>query len=519
VPRSEPPEPAPEERELIGQTLDGKYLVVRLLGRGGMGAVYEARNVATHKRVAVKVLSSPELAQHPELVRRFFQEARAGAIVESEHVVQVYDSGWDAASRNPYMVMELLEGEDLESVMRRLRVLPPATAAKIVLQVATGLAKAHAAGIIHRDIKPANVYLVQRESGELVVKLLDFGVAKVRVQHFQETQAGLTRTGSLLGTPLYMSPEQAKGRSGVDARSDVWSLGVMLYELLSGRIPYTEASTLGELIISICTEEIPLLQDLAPWVPAELAEVTHRAISRDVDKRYADAAALRDALLALVADGPRLTGEMLVTLSESQRGQVAPRFEVSDSGMLRARSRDGLAVTQVAPAPGSRALRWLAIASALVVVLGLAGFAIVSGLRPRPEPAVATHSGPPLVVLMSAEREPPVTPAAPRRFRLEVAPERVSVTIDGKSAELDGRHVTLEGHPGEVRRVKLELEGRSAEHTIAITESGLLPASVSLPSAPAPRVPVQRTPKPESAPSPGPAPVKPKPKLESNWPG
>jgi eukaryotic-like serine/threonine-protein kinase len=348
VDSSTPREPEPDERELIGRIIDGKYSIVRLVGRGGMGAVYEARNVSTHKRLAVKVLSSPELAQQPELVRRFFQEARAGAIVESEHVAQVFDSGWDAATRMPYMVMELLEGEDLEALMRRTGPLSPRVAANIVLQAAAGLAKAHAADVVHRDIKPANLYLVTRESGDVVVKLLDFGVAKVRAQHFQQTQAGLTRTGSLLGTPLYMSPEQAKGKSSIDARTDVWSLGIVLYELLCGRIPYTEAATLGELILSICTEDIPLLQDKAPWVPPELAEATHRAISRDADKRFADAAALRDALLKLLPDGPRLTSEMLIPLSESQRGLVAPRYENIDSGMLHAKSRGGLAVTQTA---------------------------------------------------------------------------------------------------------------------------------------------------------------------------
>src|SRR5262245_50655934 len=173
----------------------------------------------------------------------------------------------------PYMVMELLQGQDLDAWMKQLGAMPPLVAARIVLQAATGLAKSHALGIVHRDIKPANLFLAERENGELCVKLLDFGVAKVRMQHFQVTQAGLTQTGSILGTPTYMSPEQAKGRSGIDARSDVWSLGVVLYELLSGGSPYPQASTLGELILSICSDDIPLLQDRAPWVPPELAEI------------------------------------------------------------------------------------------------------------------------------------------------------------------------------------------------------------------------------------------------------
>jgi eukaryotic-like serine/threonine-protein kinase len=512
------PESTTNPDPIIGTVIDEKYALVRLLGRGGMGAVYEGRNVQTHKRVAVKLLSSHELVQYPDLVRRFFQEARAGSVVESEHVVQVFDSGTDSATRAPYMVMELLSGEDLEACMKRVGALPPVTAAKILLQAASGLSKAHALGIVHRDIKPANLFLVARESGDLTVKLLDFGVAKVRMQHFQDTQAGLTRTGSLLGTPVYMSPEQAKGRSEIDARSDVWSLGIVLYELLTGRVPYTQASSLGELIISICTEDIPLLQDHAPWVPAQLAEIVHRAVSRDIEKRFRDAAELRDALAQLLPDGPRLTPDLLISVSEAQRALIATRFEVTDSGILRAKSRDGMAVTQ-ATAPSRTLAPLFAVLAALLVVLLGAGALTWRYLGTRSAPPPPASSGPPIVVLMSSEPPPVIAPRV-QSFSLEVSPRGVKVSVDGRDAPVRDGNVQLSGVAGEVRKVKLELEGKSKESDVAVTAGGLVPSSLELPiRASAPRgKPAPAGSKPATKPTPTEL-GKPAGKLDPNWPG
>src|SRR5688572_22234464 len=354
-PTSQPPnsqhEMAAQTETMVGQTIAGKYELLSLLGMGGMGAVYEGRNAATLKRVAVKVLLSPELAQHQQVVKRFFREAQASSVIESDHIVQIFDSGSDPQTGFPYMVMELLNGEDVEHTIKKFSALQPLAAAKVILQAATGLAKAHEAGIVHRDIKPANLFITKRDSGDLVVKLLDFGIAKVKMEGYSEASAGLTRTGSMLGTPLYMSPEQAKGSSGIDARSDVWSLGCVLYELLCGQLPYGDASSLGELMVSIITADIPLLQDKAPWVPPELAEVAHRAMSRDLARRFQNAGEMRDALAALVQDGSRITGDMLVGLSAEQRAFVAPRLQMTDDGMLRATTRTGLSVTQIGVAP------------------------------------------------------------------------------------------------------------------------------------------------------------------------
>ena len=310
---------------MMTAVIAGKYKLVRLIGQGGMGAVYEGRNLTTTKRCAVKLLLSPELAGNADIVKRFHREARACAVIESDHTVEVFDSGADPQTGTPYMVMELLQGEDVESLRTRLSPLSPVAAAKIVLQAATGLAKAHEAGIVHRDIKPANLFISRRDSGELIVKLLDFGIAKIKMENFAQTATGLTRTGAMLGTPLYMSPEQTKGASAVDPRTDVWSLGMVLYHLLSGSLPYPEDPSFAELMVAILTADIPLLQDRAPWVVPELAEVTHKAISRALDKRYLHAGEFRDALTALLPPSPRLLPEELVAVPQEQRDFVAPR--------------------------------------------------------------------------------------------------------------------------------------------------------------------------------------------------
>ncbi|HEY4160042.1 MAG TPA: serine/threonine-protein kinase, partial [Polyangiaceae bacterium] len=377
---------------LAGQVIADKYELVRLLGQGGMGAVFEGRNRTTLKRCAVKLLISPEYSSNPEIMKRFFREARAGSIVESDHIVEIYDSGVDPRGF-PYMVMEYLNGEDLEHALKREGALSPLSATKVMLQAATGLAKAHEKGIVHRDIKPANLYLTQRDNGELVVKLLDFGIAKVKMDAFQETSPGLTRTGSMLGTPLYMSPDQIKRASDIDASSDIWSLGVVLFECLSGQLPWGNVDSLGELMAAILTHELPLLQNLAPWVPPELAEIVHRAISRDASKRIRTGAELRDLLAGIVPDGDRLTPATLTGVTVDQRAFVAPRLELSDDGMLRATARTGLSVTQFTePKKAKSGSGALLAAVTAVAVLGIGGVAAwkMKHTTPSPEPALVS---------------------------------------------------------------------------------------------------------------------------------
>jgi serine/threonine-protein kinase len=426
-------------------------------------------------------LVSPELAQHQEAVKRFFREARASSVIESDHIVQIFDSGSDPRTGFPYMVMELLNGEDLEHTVRRFGALQPLVAAKLMLQAAMGLAKAHEHQTVHRDIKPANIFLTRRETGELVVKILDFGIAKVKMEKFSETSSGLTRDGSMLGTPLYMSPEQAKGSPNIDVRSDVWSLGVVMYELLSGALPWAEASSLGELMVAIITADLPLIQDKAPWVPPELAEITHRAISRDITKRYQSAGELRDALLAIVPDGPRITPDMLQGIDPNHRAYVAPRLKMTDDGMLRATTRTGLAVTQAQPPKkkSNTAVVAAALMGGVVLLGGVAAVAISK--KSQAEATTSSRPEPPPIIKSVIVTERVQAEVEKKKFDLIVsAPPEVEVTIDDQPATLASDKVTISGAPGATKRVKLTLGDQVQEQTVAITESGLLPPRIEL---------------------------------------
>jgi len=399
--------PAPTQK-LVAR----KYQLVRLVSAGGMGAVYEAINVDTRGRCALKLLR-PDVADNLDFKERFFREARACSVVSSDHIVKVFDSGTDDETSSPYLVMEYLEGEDVEATKARLGAMEPTACLKIVLQATLGLAKAHAAGIIHRDIKPANLFLTTNDAGDLILKILDFGIAKIKVDRLLETSTGITRSQVLLGTPLYMSPEQCKGAAKIDARSDVWSLGVVLWELLSGSSPFRHPRSLGALMASIITEDLPLIQDLAPWVSAPVAEVVHRAMSRDIEKRYGNAAELRDALLHVTPGGSQLRAAMLERVSLEQRSTLAPRYELRDKGLLSP-SRLELATTVILhPGMGGRRrlfMLGLALALAVLVAIGLGRFL----LRDRFGPAGSASHGVPGPSLPPQQRQdPPPVSVAP----------------------------------------------------------------------------------------------------------
>ena len=294
-----------------------------------MGAVYEARHAGTGRRCAVKVIAGEALAKSEDIVNRFRREAMASGAIESQYIAQVMDTGVDPQSGSPYIVMELLVGEDLEQTVKRLGPLPPDVALRIGAQACLGLQKAHESGVVHRDIKPANIFLTRRDGGELVAKLLDFGIAKVTVDPLSSTDGkSLTRTGSLLGSPLYMSPEQALGQKTIDHRTDVWSLGVVLYEALTGATPHPSAETLGVLIMRICSEPPPPVQELAPWVPPEIAAVVHRALALDPAARWASASEMFAAMRALLPGGHSLDESMLAALSAEARQAKAARFSL-----------------------------------------------------------------------------------------------------------------------------------------------------------------------------------------------
>jgi serine/threonine-protein kinase len=298
---------------VIDQTLDGRYRLLRLLGQGGMGSVYEAEQIDTGCRVAVKVLSGAGAAQNPSLVARFALEARAAGQLETPHVVRVLDAGIDAALGVPFMAMELLHGDDAQALMLARGALAPEVAVRIVAQACLGLAEAHEAGVVHRDIKSANLFLSRGEGEAITVKIVDFGLAKASFGAAPlQGEGGLTRTGTILGSPLFMAPEQARGARDADARSDIWSMGVVLFHLLTGRIPHEEIDGLGELLITICSDAPPRVRDFAPWVSAEIDAIVDRALRLDPRERFQRADDMLGALFRLLPAGSAVSQSMLL---------------------------------------------------------------------------------------------------------------------------------------------------------------------------------------------------------------
>ena len=272
-----------------GQMIAGKYRVERVLGRGGMGFVVACMHVAMERRVALKLLL-PEVTRNPELVARFAREARAAGIIQSEHVAKVLDVGTleDGA---PFMVMEYLEGKDLADVVRSRGALPGQEAIEYVLQAGEALAEAHAAGIVHRDLKPANLFLTSRPDGSPSVKVLDFGISKVN----RAGEAGMTQTQSVMGSPNYMAPEQLKSARTVDARADIWALGIILQELLTGDVAF-KADTVPELYVAILQDHPIPLRAKRPDAPAAIEAIVYRCLEKDPARRFQTVAELATAL-------------------------------------------------------------------------------------------------------------------------------------------------------------------------------------------------------------------------------
>lgn len=278
-----------------GEVLDGKYRIEKMLGEGGMGAVAKATHLVRRAPVALKFMS-PAILSMAGTVERFVNEGVAASQIDSDHVVKVFDVG-RLPTGAPYLVMEFLDGRDLSDVITNEGPRIEATrAVHFTLQMLRALHTAHTAGIVHRDMKPSNCFVIEKDGEPDFLKLVDFGISKVRVD--DERASNLTRTNSALGTPLYMSPEQARSPRDVDARSDLYSVGAILYEMLCGRTPYTsETGEYTEILFKIFTTEPDSLLAIQPDVPEGLAAVVHRALLRDRDARFGSALEMAEALV------------------------------------------------------------------------------------------------------------------------------------------------------------------------------------------------------------------------------
>ncbi len=279
-----------------------RFRLNRQLGQGGMGSVWHATHLALDIPCAVKFIEG-EIAQLPEAQARFEREAKAAAQLRSPHVVQILDHGvWQGT---PYIAMELLDGEDLGKRLTRLGRMAPNEVLRVIGQVCRALTKAHSVGIVHRDLKPDNIFLVPDDDRE-IAKVLDFGIAKA-------TNSGLdgsnTKTGAMLGTPYYMSPEQAQGIKAVDARSDLWSLAVIVFQALTGKLPF-ESEALGDLLVRIIVAPVPMPSQVVGDLPPTFDRWWERASQRDPAARFQSARELGDALAMAFGHSQGLSGEM-----------------------------------------------------------------------------------------------------------------------------------------------------------------------------------------------------------------
>lgn len=346
-----PPTPQP------GELLLGKYRIERELGVGGMGVVLAATHEQLGQRVAIKLLRA-ELTRNDEVRSRFRREAQVAARIKSRYVTRVQDVG-ELDDGGAYMIMEYHEGEDLKGVLARSGKLPVATAVDYVLQAAAGLAEAHDAGVVHRDLKPANLFLAEMADGSREIRVLDFGVSKLVTEGGAQAET-LTRTSALLGSPLYMSPEQMRSAKNVDRRADIWALGAILYELCTGRRPF-EARSVLELASKILLEEPMPVRELVPSAPAALARCIERCMRKDRDARYADVAELAADLAALAgSDGRDAAAEILPVAPSAvaptvfdDAGPVSTTVPFGASPVVSSSELERT-VTDVAPSPTKR---------------------------------------------------------------------------------------------------------------------------------------------------------------------
>ena len=388
----------------VGEIFAEKYRIESVLGLGGMGIVLAATHIHLEERVAIKLLL-PAIAENPEYVARFLREGRAAIKIRSEHVGRMIDVGKPAVGP-PYLVMEHLLGTDLSNVLEARGPLPIAQAVDYLLQAGEALAEAHSMGTVHRDLKPGNLFLTTRPDGTECVKVLDFGISKVAEGITPSADYSMTKSTTLMGSPIYMSPEQLRSLRSVDHRTDIWALGVILFEMLCGKPPF-EGDTLPDLSVKIIVTEPPLLRSKRPDAPATLEAIISRCLEKEVGKRVADIAELATLLApfgSFTAAGSleRILKVTAPTSSPSitSSGRISIRDPHSSSNPILVHA-EGVARTEVAwdtlrdvplALERRKAPRWLVIASLTSIGLAVVGVValllVYSNGKPRSPPQV-----------------------------------------------------------------------------------------------------------------------------------
>jgi serine/threonine-protein kinase len=367
-------EAAPQVPVSPGDVLLGKYVVERVIGAGGMGVVVAVKHRDLQELYAMKFMLPAALA-NDQAVDRFVREARAAAKLKSEHVAKVHDVG-RLENGSPYMVMEYLTGRDLEATLQVQGPLAPDVAATYVLQACDAIAEAHEAGIVHRDLKPANLFLTKRANGSPCIKVLDFGISK---SISEEQMNSMTKTSAIMGSPYYMSPEQMRSSKNVDGRTDIWALGVILYQLSTGRVPFP-----GETITEVCSGVLadePAALTAFPGIPEAFDGIVRRCLQKNPGLRFGNARELASALAVVAGASPGTSGlnlQVAGALPGARAGTGAmpgPPPGLTEQLAKSSPGQPGQTQTEfsrgAAPAPAKR--------SSAPVVLALLGFAVVGG--------------------------------------------------------------------------------------------------------------------------------------------
>ncbi len=484
----------------IGDIIDGKYRIVRLLGEGGMGSVFEGENIRIHRQVAIKILHS-SVAESADAVQRFEREAQAAGRIGSEHIVEVLDLG-ELPGGDRYMVMEYLDGEALDQRIKSRGRLAPREAAKIVVELLDGLRAAHDAGIVHRDLKPENVYLLRNKGGrEDFVKIVDFGISKF---NSLGGEFSMTRTGAVMGTPYYLSPEQAKGDRTLDHRADIYAVGVILYEAIAGAVPF-DGETFNELLFKIVLEPVKPLSTVAPEIDDAFSAIVNKAMAREPDARFGSAAELQDALKSWLAGQPVEVKTMPHGVSNvrAAAGHAATGIDKTSLGAgldkNTALGPQGVAVPGATKTHGAwantnpegdsppRARKWTVPAAAAIVLIGVGGFAL-------------TRMG-------GATEETEAAARAQAQEQEEQERERVRLE---KLAQLEAEKAQAEAQKIEAEKAKILAEKQAVEARLSAVEQARLDeekrrleaqAAETRPVSPRPAV------RPAPAPAPSPAPA------------
>jgi serine/threonine-protein kinase len=405
-----------------GQLLAGKYRIERVLGRGGMGAVVAAHHVVLDQVVAIKFLL-PETLGSAEAVARFEREARAAVKIQSEHVARVTDVG-RLDNGAPYMVMELLRGRDLEVLLRERGPLPLTDVADYLLQAGEAIAEAHGLGIVHRDLKPGNLFLTERADRSSCVKVLDFGISKLTNASSSGDQ-GMTSTTAIMGSPLYMSPEQLMSARDVDMRTDIWALGVICFELLTGRLPF-QGETLPQLCMAISLAPPMPLRNYRPDLPLEVEAMLLRCLTKDPGKRYATVAELAAELVKFAPRHARLSAERIERLARAAGFSASALALPPSSGSTAAsaESHEGNQTIgefgRTRPGASSSKVRWGLSLGAILAVGGAGAFALHRpasdagghGSQPLPLPSASAIAPAQALAADTAPQPPQVRPAA-----------------------------------------------------------------------------------------------------------